>query len=84
MYINTGEKIRTLAKVIAVLNIIAAIIVGALIGSEFGSGIGFIIVVLGVLIAWVSQLVLAGFGELVSNSQQILNVLKPESDSKEE
>ena len=75
MYTNTGEKIQTMAKVIAVISIIAALIAGAVIWVEFNLPLlGFIIAVVGGFMAWVSQLLLAGFGELISNSHKILIV----------
>ena len=77
MFYNIGGKIKTLAVVVCILGMFASIVIGFLLimgigevfGLEkagFGSGILFMIV--GSLLSWVSTFVLYGFGQLVENS----------------
>lgn len=70
MYSNIGGKIKILAKVLAWIGIIACFIVGVtLIALEPALGlVGFLIMILGGILSWISSFVLYGFGELVENS----------------
>jgi len=74
MYDNIGGKIKGLAKVIAVLGIIAAIVTGfalMTINEDVFFVIGLVITVLGSIVAWISCFVLYGFGELVDKACNI-------------
>ena len=83
---NTGPQISAIAIVFAIIEALTAIIFGVIliVYLDSASFIGIIVMVLGILMAYLSHLILAGFGELVSNSHQILNLLKPERSGKEE
>ena len=84
MYKNTGKKILAMAKTLVIISIIIAVILGVIVGVFLGSAVsdvaGFFaalfIIAIGCTVAWVSNLLLAGFGELVSNTLEILGVLK--------
>ena len=83
MYENTGKKILSLARVLTVLMMVVVIITGIGIGvgiSAIHPPIGLIsavlVIVIGCLSAWLSNLLLAGFGELVSNSFELLQIAK--------
>ena len=80
MYNDTGKKILTMANVLTVISIILSLIIGigagVLVGGGIGFGIAIIIIAVGCVLAWVSNLVLAGFGELVSNTHEILKIAK--------
>lgn len=65
MYDNIGSKIKKLATVIFVIIAIATFIVGFVIGSNNAPIIGFIVMIAGPVLAWVSSFVLYGFGELI-------------------
>ena len=73
MFDNIGEKIKILAKVIAVLGIIASVVLGIYYmtaGREF-FGFGLMIAIVGSLVSWVSSFFAYGFGELIVNSDII-------------
>ena len=89
MFENIGGKIKGLAKfifwVISIISIIggAAIIIGGLADSDTSSGskiasivIGILSAVGGVLLAWIQNFLLYGFGELVDSNQKILRIME--------
>lgn len=72
MYKNVGNSIKALAKVCAIIGIILSIIVGLLlvfVGIQRGEILYIVIGVLeGILLAfgaWIAQLCLYGYGELI-------------------
>lgn len=71
MFDNIDQKIKALAQVVCWIGIICSVISGiALIAS--GEGlllVGFIVIILGSLISWVSSFTLYGFGQLIENSE---------------
>ena len=84
MYDNIGEKIKGLAKVMFIVEAIAAVIGGiVLLGDEF-LAIGLLTLFLGPVVAWISSWLLYGFGELIDNVCRIAantRTLKNESTS---
>ena len=87
MFDNIGGKIKTLAKVICWIGIIASVVVGIIIiydwfvqpyyyrnSTELITGIA--VIVLGSLFSWIGSFVLFGFGELVENSSYIAEVME--------
>ena len=70
MYDNIGEKIKGLARVMFIVEAIAAVITGiALMGSDEDMIlIGLLVMVVGPIVAWVSSWLLYGFGELIDNA----------------
>lgn len=89
MFNNIGSKIKTLAKVLFWLGLLAAIMVGVLeilqaVGntnnetSEKVTGIlvGVGIIVGGFVVSWLSNFLLFGFGELIDSNQKILQLLE--------
>ena len=79
MFNNIGRKIKTFAKVMCWIGIIASVVAGlAMIAGSFSSyapaaGIvtGILTAVLGSLFSWVGSFVMVGFGELVENTAEI-------------
>ena len=67
MFTNIGGKIKTLAQVVCWIGIICAVIFGFLImkNDEDAMFLGFIIIVIGSLISWISSFTLYGFGEII-------------------
>lgn len=67
MYDNIGSKIKIVAQILFVLGVIGSIIFGFVIcfGSEDFNAIGFLYILLGGLISWLSTLLMYGFGELI-------------------
>lgn len=73
MYENIGGKIKGLAIAAFVTGAIAAVICGIIImtyGLEMFF-IGFLTMVIGPFVAWISSLVLYGFGELIDKANEI-------------
>ena len=87
MYQNSGEKIKGLAKVIAAVSVIVSVILGIFTWITIawaGSGLlglftGLFYVGLGCVLAWILYVLLSGFGDLVSNSYQILLVVRKDA-----
>ena len=86
MFDNIGGKIKTLAEVVFVLNIIATFIL-AICAAVFSYELGFlwflIVMVSGIVLAYVSVLIFYAFGELVENSTIIAKNIEKKSCSKE-
>jgi len=72
---NVGEKIKTWAQVILVVGIFSSIILGIAVFSinsywiESGTKVlfGFLIIIVGSLLSWVSSMVLYAYGELTDS-----------------
>lgn len=97
MFENVGGSIKVLAKVLCCLGIIGSIIAGIVTVSqasntnyngEFYKILGYIFVIVGPILSWISTLLLYGFGELVENStiiaEQYLDELDLEDDENDE
>lgn len=67
MYENVGSKIQTVAKVFCVLIAFASIIAGFAMWVTTGNGVFSLLMIFGPLFAWLSSLVMYGFGELIEN-----------------
>ncbi len=68
---NIAEKIKDSSRFVCAFGIIASIIVGiSLITSE--SSIGFLVIIIGAFISWLSYIILYGFGKLIENSEIIV------------
>lgn len=77
MFDNIGSKIKTLAKILCVVEFILCLLAAFFLfqlSSKFGSAggslrlYGFVVLIFGPLIFWVGNFILYGFGELVDNS----------------
>ena len=72
MFNNIGSKIMGMASFFTWCGIIISVISGcAVIGDS--TMLGLIIITVGCLISWVSSLVLYGFGQLIENTERMLN-----------
>ena len=71
MYDNIGEKIKGLAKATAIVEAIAAIIVGIVLWGKTEEGWCALILFCGPIVAWVSSWVLYGFGEIIDKLYDI-------------
>lgn len=83
MYKNAGEKIFTLAnilvKIMFALSIIGGLTVLVLMyinGDSSGILLGPLVAVLGCGVSWLLNLLLAGFGELVRNTHDLLDLVQ--------
>lgn len=70
MFDNIGGKIKAVAKVVCWIGIIASIIIGfiMLVQDEDTAFAGVLIMVLGSLGSWIGSFMTYGFGQLVENS----------------
>ena len=64
---NIGGKIKAFAKFVCILGILFSIIVSILL---FGFVKGFIFVLAGSLVSWISSFFVYGFGQLIEDNQQ--------------
>ncbi len=73
MFRNIGGKIKTLAALIAILGIAASVIVGIvlMISTKKLVGIGFLVMLLGALVSWISSWGLFALGENTENIAEI-------------
>ena len=79
MFNNIGSKIKTFAKVMCWIGIIASVVAGlVMIVSSFSGYVSALGIVAGILTAvtgslcsWVGSFMLVGFGELVENTAEI-------------
>lgn len=74
MFNNIGKKIKTLAQVITWIGIIASIIGGIAMIAIDKNFILFslIIIVVGSFVSWLSSFILYGFGQLIDNSDKLV------------
>ena len=76
MFDNIGRKIKTLASVLAWIGIVLSIIYGLILladGKDDNVVVGVIIIVVGSLCSWLSSFVLYGFGQLIENSDILVD-----------
>lgn len=71
MFDNIGEKIKSLAKVLCWIGIGLSFILGCLFLAEEQVIFGFLFMIIGALISWVSSFCLYGFGELICYARRI-------------
>ncbi len=80
MFENIGSKIKGLAATVAWIGIIFSIITGlVMFGDEDTALTGFIIMIIGSLSSWLSSLTLYGFGQLIENSDILVEQGKDRS-----
>lgn len=70
MYNNIGGKIKGLAITFAIIEAVLSFIGGfvAMVIDEELVAVGFVVIVVGFLTAWISSWLLYGFGEIVENT----------------
>lgn len=68
MFENIGGKMKALARVMAVLGIIGAVVAGVVLVSDGNVGAGLCVAILGSLVAWTGSFFAYGFGQLIENS----------------
>ncbi|MBR3824812.1 MAG: hypothetical protein IKJ39_06395 [Lachnospiraceae bacterium] len=76
MFNNIGEKIKTLASVITVIGIIASLILGCwmISANDDLALIGLLVMFLGSLVSWIGSFLLYGFGQLIENSDKLVQM----------
>lgn len=79
MFDNVGGKIKGVAQLVTWLGIIASVIgFMVLVGNEETIGLAFAVLIVGCIGAWLSSLVLYGFGQLIDNSNLIASKINSE------
>lgn len=71
MFDNIGGKIKVLAVVVTIIGCIVSFVFGIILFVEGEVGMGFLVIIMGGLLSWVSSFVLYGFGELIESNQDI-------------
>ena len=71
MYNNIGGKIKLLAVLITAVYSALSIYCGCSILFGNKNVLGWLFIVLGPLVSWLSSFVLYGFGQLIQNSQEL-------------
>ena len=85
MFDNIGGKIKSLAQVVCWIGIVCSVLYGIIliVADEDLAFLGFVVMIIGPLVSWVSSFTLYGFGQLVENTDQlVLNAEKPYSNKK--
>lgn len=78
MYNDVGKQIKNLASIIAIIEAISSAITGIIVAFiDFDDmwWIGLIIIVGGLFVAWISNLILYAYGELVDKTSTIESYL---------
>ncbi len=80
---GVGTQIKTVASVIMTLGIILSAIAGfgLMTLGEQVIFLGFLVIVCGVLISWLSTICLRGFGQLVENSDRLVAIAEQRKNS---
>ncbi len=73
MFNNIGGKIKTLASVITWIGIICSIVGGATMMGFLFPLPGLLIMIVGSLASWISSFLLYAFGQLVENTDKLVN-----------
>lgn len=72
MFDNIGRKIKSLAKITCWIGIILSVLAGIIMmGAGEGILSGILTALLGSLLSWVGNFMMAGFGDLVENTAEI-------------
>lgn len=74
MFTNIGEKIKKFASVICTIEMVIYILGGLILicsGEEMTVTLGLIMIIAGPLLAWICNLVLYGYGELIEKTSEI-------------
>lgn len=71
MFKNIGKKIKILAQVITWINILAFFVLGMAL-MDLSELAGFLVMIIGVIVSWLSSFLLYGFGQLIDNSDKLV------------
>lgn len=84
MFDNIGGKMKSLAKVVCWIGIISCVISGFVmtVTDEDLTFLGIVIIVIGSLVSWVSSFAVYGFGQLIENTDQLVQCAKDPTTNK--
>ena len=75
MFDNIGSKIKTVATTLTALGITLSVLAGIVILCE-GDASGLFVIIFGSLLSWLGSFLLYGFGQLVENSDRMVELLE--------
>lgn len=84
MFNYIKERIKQAAEILLIIGIITSFIIGIYIISQELFIVGFVTIIVGIVLSWITSLVLYGFGELIQNSDIIAKRLCEHDESQEE
>lgn len=82
MFDNVGGKIKGVATVITWIGIIVSAIF-AITLMKTSEALGILVLVLGCLGSWLSSVFMYGFGQLIENSDILVELLSPDNETEE-
>lgn len=68
LFEDSGEKIKVIAQIMFMLEVVASIIGGIAVSIDDYNPVWLLLIPAGILIAFVTNIFLYGFGEIVDNS----------------
>lgn len=83
MYDNIGGKIKQFAKLCAGIGIAISVMCGLAVMAAAGLLVGVLVAAIGGVASWVGSFVLYGFGQLVENSDKLVEASKKASSRQE-
>ena len=88
MFQNPGSKLKTLAIVVFVITVVIFCVAGIIAGRAADSMVLIILIIaLGILVGWLSSIILYAFGSLVQDVEDIKSAIdlgfQPQTDSRE-
>lgn len=86
MFKNIGKKVKTVAEVLFWFDVVLCVLLGiviivAAVMEEQASAVltGFLVMILGPVISWLSAIMVYAFGELVDNSTTVAKAIDKKS-----
>lgn len=79
MFKNIGDKIKTMAQIICFTGILISLFFGFATILKEEILLGILVIIWGSLGSWVGTFMLYGFGELIENSQKLIEILEQET-----
>lgn len=76
MFDHIGSKIKVLATIIYVLGVILAVLLGIILMLNDVIGYGLLVIAIGFLLSYLNVIMLYAFGQLVENSDTVVQILK--------
>ncbi len=76
MFDNIGNKILCLARFLCIMGIIGSVIYGITLIVNGATISGFMYILVGPLVSWISCFLLYGFGQLIETNETSMNMIK--------
>lgn len=82
-YSNIGLKLKTLARIILGIGILISVAYGFVLSNLSGTLVGLLIIPVGVIVSWFGSMPMYGFGQLIQNTDELVNLMKRELKKEE-